>query len=236
MELKEYSRSRNVHLFHIRSRSILQLKFSIPKLPIRSPFQVLTHLITRQETRKGISRFSMVVVSQEYFLKISWISWRILPRTPHYFRIAGNSPFSLTLYLKFHTADTNLHNQKTVANLAADFFSHIPTFNVGHCNKGVVIITAYQRPSCSQTAAHLPRGIVGASILKDVQKLTGHGSEQPGAGGPAWAEGLDWMTSSSLFQSQPFCDIGLVKQGAEDTAWWKTTNSTAQLFASVIIV
>ena len=44
----------------------------------------------------------------------------------------------------------------------------------------------------------------GVSFLGDTQKPAGHGPDQPGLGGPAWAGGLDSMTSRGPLQPQPF--------------------------------
>lgn len=129
-------------------------------------------MITRQEISKEILSFSIVVVCLgilfENFiheLENSTENSTLFQDFRQFHIISGNSLFSIFLYLRFCAADTTLHSQK-VANLASDFFSHISTFNVGHCNKRVVIITAYWRPSCSQIAVHFPREIVEPPFWK----------------------------------------------------------------------
>lgn len=49
----------------------------------------------------------------------------------------------------------------------------------------------------------------GHFILGNSQKPSGHRSERPALGGPAWAAGVDQMTTfRDCFQFQPFCDSG----------------------------
>jgi len=50
------------------------------------------------------------------------------------------------------------------------------------------------------------QGSCGVSLLGSIQKSCGHGLGQPALSGPAWAGGLDYMTSRGLFLLQPFCD------------------------------
>ena len=57
-----------------------------------------------------------------------------------------------------------------------------------------------------QARAQAAQGGCGISTHGDIQKPSGHGPGQLAQGGPAWAEGLDQMTSRGPFQPQPFCD------------------------------
>ena len=54
----------------------------------------------------------------------------------------------------------------------------------------------------NQGLAQVACGGCVVSILGGIQKLAGHGSGQLAVGGPAWARGLDRMTSRGAFQPQ----------------------------------
>lgn len=47
----------------------------------------------------------------------------------------------------------------------------------------------------------------GVSVLGEIQKLSGNAPAQHTYSGPAWAEGLDQITSRGAFQPQQFCDF-----------------------------
>lgn len=45
----------------------------------------------------------------------------------------------------------------------------------------------------------------GVSLPEDIKKLSSHRPGQLSVGDPVWTVGLDWRTSRSSFQPQPFC-------------------------------